>query len=66
EEVTLINETQGMNADNLMFDIGVLDEQKVEVEKVVSTVEVTTSSATTTTVDELTLAQTLIDRDQRS
>ncbi|GKG48566.1 hypothetical protein Tco_0512713, partial [Tanacetum coccineum] len=34
-----------------------------EVEKVVSTaeVEVTTSSATTTTVDELTLAQTLIE-----
>ncbi|GJX28006.1 hypothetical protein Tco_0236085 [Tanacetum coccineum] len=32
-----------------------------EVEKVVSTVEVTTASATTTTVDELTLAQTLIE-----
>ncbi|GJS62720.1 uncharacterized mitochondrial protein-like protein [Tanacetum coccineum] len=31
-----------------------------EVEKVVSTAEVTTESATTTTVDELTLAQTLI------
>ncbi|GJY65936.1 hypothetical protein Tco_0468174 [Tanacetum coccineum] len=33
----------------------------VEVEKVVSTAEVTTASATTTTVDELTLAQTLIE-----
>ncbi|GKD86395.1 hypothetical protein Tco_1357549, partial [Tanacetum coccineum] len=39
----------------------VLDEQEVEVEKVVSTAEVTTASATTTTVDELTLAQTLIE-----
>ncbi|GJY12075.1 hypothetical protein Tco_0381384 [Tanacetum coccineum] len=32
-----------------------------EVEKVVSTTEVTTTNATTTTVDELTLAQTLIE-----
>ncbi|GJZ60167.1 hypothetical protein Tco_0615983 [Tanacetum coccineum] len=61
EEVTLINETQGRNDDNLMFDTGVLDKQEVEVEKVVSTTEVTTASATTTTVDELTLAQTLIE-----
>ncbi|GJW02774.1 hypothetical protein Tco_1561630 [Tanacetum coccineum] len=37
------------------------DEEEVEVEKVVSIVEVTTASATTTTVDELTLAQTLIE-----
>ncbi|GJS70270.1 hypothetical protein Tco_0703111 [Tanacetum coccineum] len=37
------------------------DEQEVEVEKVVSTAEVTTVNATTTTVDELTLAQTLIE-----
>ncbi|GJV74829.1 hypothetical protein Tco_1506413 [Tanacetum coccineum] len=29
-EVTLIDETQGRNDDNLMFDIGVLDEQEVE------------------------------------
>ncbi|GJS94031.1 hypothetical protein Tco_0800999 [Tanacetum coccineum] len=61
EEVTLIDETQGRNDDNLMFDTGVLDEQEVEVEKVVSTSEVTTASATTTTIDELTLAQTLIE-----
>ncbi|GKE08647.1 hypothetical protein Tco_1412198, partial [Tanacetum coccineum] len=33
-EVTLIDETQGRNYDNLMFDIGVLDEQDVEVEKI--------------------------------
>ncbi|GKC89272.1 hypothetical protein Tco_1149921 [Tanacetum coccineum] len=61
EEVTMIDETQGMNDDNLMFDTGVLDEKEVEVEKVVSTAEVTTASATTTTVGELTLAQTLIE-----
>ncbi|GJR10999.1 putative ribonuclease H-like domain-containing protein [Tanacetum coccineum] len=63
EEVTLIDEPQGRNDEDLMFDTGVLDEQEVEVENVVSTakVEVTTASATTTTVDELTLAQTLIE-----
>ncbi|GJR16186.1 retrovirus-related pol polyprotein from transposon TNT 1-94 [Tanacetum coccineum] len=60
-EVTLIDETQGRNDDNLMFDTGVLDEQEVEVEKVASTAEVTTESATITIVDELTLAQTLIE-----
>ncbi|GKB32694.1 hypothetical protein Tco_0872095 [Tanacetum coccineum] len=37
------------------------DAEEVEVEKVVSTTEVTTASATTTIVDELTLAQTLIE-----
>ncbi|GJV72801.1 hypothetical protein Tco_1492796 [Tanacetum coccineum] len=41
-------------------DEGVFDEQEVKVEKVVSTAEVTTASATPITVDELTLAQTLI------
>ncbi|GJZ05112.1 hypothetical protein Tco_0538387 [Tanacetum coccineum] len=60
-EVTLIDEAQGRNDDNLMFDTCVLDEHEVVVEKVVSTTEVTTASATTTTVDELTLAQTLIE-----
>ncbi|GKB40600.1 hypothetical protein Tco_0885542 [Tanacetum coccineum] len=59
-EVTLVDEAQGTN-DDLMFDTGVFDEQEVEVEKAVSTAEVTTVSATTTTVDELTLAQTLIE-----
>ncbi|GKD64507.1 hypothetical protein Tco_1306615, partial [Tanacetum coccineum] len=38
----------------------VFDKQEVKVEKVVSTAEVTTVSATTKTIDELTLAQTLI------
>ncbi|GJV30988.1 hypothetical protein Tco_1391388 [Tanacetum coccineum] len=60
-EVTLIDETQGRNDDNLMFDTSVSDEHEVKVEKVVSTAEVTTDSATTTTVDELTLARTLIE-----
>ncbi|GJS87193.1 hypothetical protein Tco_0769829 [Tanacetum coccineum] len=60
EEVTLVDEAQGRIDDNLMFDTGVFNEQEVEVEKAVSTTEVTTFSATTT-VDELTLAQTLIE-----
>ncbi|GJT51920.1 hypothetical protein Tco_0978077, partial [Tanacetum coccineum] len=37
------------------------DKEEVEVEKVVSIAEVTTASATTTLVEELTLAQTLIE-----
>ncbi|GJQ97983.1 hypothetical protein Tco_0009122 [Tanacetum coccineum] len=61
KRVTLVDEAQGRNDDNLMFDTGVFDEHEVEVEKVVSTAEVTTVSATTTTVDELTLTQTLIE-----
>ncbi|GJX72084.1 hypothetical protein Tco_0309255 [Tanacetum coccineum] len=60
-EVTLVDEAQERNDDNLMFDTGVFDEQEFEVKKVVSTAEVTTASTTTTTVDELTLAQTLIE-----
>ncbi|GKG56894.1 hypothetical protein Tco_0582245, partial [Tanacetum coccineum] len=60
-EVTLIDETHGRNDGDLMFDTGVLDKQEVRVEKVVSTAKVTTASATTTTVDELTLAHTLIE-----
>ncbi|GJW13096.1 hypothetical protein Tco_0017229 [Tanacetum coccineum] len=60
-EITLVDEAQERNDDNLMFDTGVFDEQEVEVEKVVSTTKVTTASTTTTTVNELTLAQTLIE-----
>ncbi|GJW24648.1 hypothetical protein Tco_0038459 [Tanacetum coccineum] len=47
---------------NLGGKIGDIDaEREVEVEKVVSTAKVTTESATTTIVDELTLAHTLIE-----
>ncbi|GJS16406.1 hypothetical protein Tco_0410878 [Tanacetum coccineum] len=42
-------------------DIDADAELEVKVEKVVSTAKVTTASATTTSVDELTLAQTLIE-----
>ncbi|GKA42070.1 hypothetical protein Tco_0734730 [Tanacetum coccineum] len=64
-EVTLVDETQGRN-DEEMFDTGILDGEEVfaehdVVEKEVSTSKVTTDSATTTIVDELTLAQTLIE-----
>ncbi|GKE12565.1 hypothetical protein Tco_1416116, partial [Tanacetum coccineum] len=76
-EVTLVDETQEMNDDNLMFDIGVLEEHEKDVAErevsvvdpvttageVVTTtnVEVTTVNAPTTTTDELTLAHTLIE-----
>ncbi|GJS27182.1 putative ribonuclease H-like domain-containing protein [Tanacetum coccineum] len=76
-EVTLVNETQEMNDDNLMFDIGMLEEQELEFEKVkepvvsvatttksilVSTAEVvTTTSVSVEITNELTLAQTLIE-----
>ncbi|GJR80440.1 putative ribonuclease H-like domain-containing protein [Tanacetum coccineum] len=45
-EVTLVNETQEVNDDNLMFDTGVLEEQEIEFEKVVE--EPIVSAATTT------------------
>ncbi|GKA55628.1 hypothetical protein Tco_0754700 [Tanacetum coccineum] len=70
-EVTLVDETQEMNDDNLMFDTDVLEEKEKDVaEKEVSTagevvttayVEVTTVKVPTTNMDELTLAQTLIE-----
>ncbi|GKA86521.1 hypothetical protein Tco_0808232 [Tanacetum coccineum] len=34
-EVTLVNETQEMNDDNLMFDTGVSEEQEIKFEKAV-------------------------------
>ncbi|GKA48444.1 hypothetical protein Tco_0741402 [Tanacetum coccineum] len=51
-DVTLVDEAQGRNDDYLMFDTRVFDEHEVEVKKAVSTAEVTTVSATTTTIDE--------------
>ncbi|GJX73726.1 hypothetical protein Tco_0312321 [Tanacetum coccineum] len=69
-KVTLVDETQEMNDDNLMFNTDVLEEQEKEVvEKEVSivdpvttaNVEATIANAPTTTIDELTLAQTLIE-----
>ncbi|GJX18374.1 hypothetical protein Tco_0221051 [Tanacetum coccineum] len=76
-EVTLVDETQEINDDNLMFDTKVLEEQEKEVaEKEVSAtdlvttagevvttanVEVTNANAPTTTIGELTLAHTLIE-----
>ncbi|GKE00163.1 hypothetical protein Tco_1388146 [Tanacetum coccineum] len=45
-EVTLVDETQEMNDDNLMFDTGVLEEQEIKFEKVVK--EPVVSVATTT------------------
>ncbi|GJV44611.1 hypothetical protein Tco_1429147 [Tanacetum coccineum] len=50
----------GRSAQVVSSEDEVFDEQEVEVEKVVSTAEVTTASATTITIDEFTMAQTLI------
>ncbi|GKD66995.1 hypothetical protein Tco_1309103, partial [Tanacetum coccineum] len=69
-EVTLVDETQEMNNDYLMFNTGVLEEQEKEVaKKEVSAADpvttagevVTTANVPTTTIDELTMAQTLIE-----
>ncbi|GKB13318.1 hypothetical protein Tco_0847241 [Tanacetum coccineum] len=62
-EVTLVDKTREMNDDNLMFDTCVLEEQEKEVaKKEVSNADpVTTANAPTTTIDELTLTQTLIE-----
>ncbi|GKC08426.1 hypothetical protein Tco_1000036, partial [Tanacetum coccineum] len=76
-KVTLVDETEEMNDDNLMFDTCVLEEQEKDIakkevsaadpvttaSKVVTTtdVEVTNVNAPITTIDELTLAHTLIE-----
>ncbi|GJW13966.1 hypothetical protein Tco_0018099 [Tanacetum coccineum] len=79
EEVTLIDETQGRNDEDLMFDTDVLNGDEVfeepivnaakttssilvsVVDPVTTTGEVVTTVGATTTVNELTLAQTLIE-----
>ncbi|GKB92867.1 putative ribonuclease H-like domain-containing protein [Tanacetum coccineum] len=79
EEVTLIDETQGRNDEDLMFDTDVLNGDEVFEEPIVNAAkttssipvsvvdpvttagEVVTTASATTTVDELTLAQTLIE-----
>ncbi|GKE56663.1 hypothetical protein Tco_1495848 [Tanacetum coccineum] len=79
EEVTLIDETQERNDEEMLFDVQYdLQGEEVVAEKEVAekevsaatttgevittdNVEVTTASAPTTTIDELTLAQTLIE-----
>ncbi|GJU43250.1 putative ribonuclease H-like domain-containing protein [Tanacetum coccineum] len=59
-EVTSVDEAQRRIDDNLIFDTGVFcDEAGSRLIKVVTTAEVTIAIATTTTINELTLAQTL-------
>ncbi|GKD95328.1 hypothetical protein Tco_1375165 [Tanacetum coccineum] len=65
-EVTLINETQEINDDDLMFDIDILDDDKVFEEPMAFAATTTRLIPVTTTTsveipDELTLAQTLIE-----
>ncbi|GKE91998.1 hypothetical protein Tco_1573093 [Tanacetum coccineum] len=59
-EVTLVNGTQEMNDDNLMFDTGVLEEQEIKFEKVVEepvvSVAITTKSIPVSTSEVVTTA----------
>ncbi|GJT71941.1 hypothetical protein Tco_1031227 [Tanacetum coccineum] len=57
-DVTLVDETQGRNDEDLMFDTDILYGDEVLIEPVVTTASTTTVA---TTVDELTLAHTLIE-----
>ncbi|GKD07682.1 hypothetical protein Tco_1187367, partial [Tanacetum coccineum] len=74
EEVTLIDETQERNDEEMLFDVNndlkgeevvvekEVGEKEVSATDLVTTVgEVVTTASATTTVDELTLAQTLIE-----
>ncbi|GJQ92173.1 hypothetical protein Tco_0003312 [Tanacetum coccineum] len=54
-EVTLIDETQERNDEEMLFDI------QDDLQVTTTNVEVTSASVPTTTIDELTLAQTLIE-----
>ncbi|GJX64073.1 hypothetical protein Tco_0298416 [Tanacetum coccineum] len=64
-EVTLVNETQEMNDDNLMFDTRVLEEQGIEFEKVVEepvvSVATTTKSIPVSVVEVVTTASTSVE-----
>ncbi|GJW85024.1 hypothetical protein Tco_0158169 [Tanacetum coccineum] len=77
-KVTLIDETQGRNDEDLMFDIGVLNGDEVFQEPMVNTITTTSSipvsdadpvttvgevvtTASVEILEELTLAQTLIE-----
>ncbi|GJZ30670.1 ribonuclease H-like domain-containing protein [Tanacetum coccineum] len=55
DEVTLIDETQERNDEEMLFDV------QDDLQVTTANVEVTTASAPTTTIYELTLAQTLIE-----
>ncbi|GJZ84748.1 putative ribonuclease H-like domain-containing protein [Tanacetum coccineum] len=59
-KVTLINEAQERNNEDLMFDTDVLNSDEVYEEPIVNAAK-TTSSFLVSAVDELTLAQTLIE-----
>ncbi|GJV49735.1 hypothetical protein Tco_1439947 [Tanacetum coccineum] len=61
-EVTLVDETQEMTDDNLMFKKEVVEKEVSAADPVTTAGEVvTTANVLTTTIDELTLAQTLIE-----
>ncbi|GKD32154.1 hypothetical protein Tco_1242932 [Tanacetum coccineum] len=59
-EVTPVNETQERQDDDLMFDTGVLDADEMLVEAIIITTAGVEGSAAPTTIEEITLAPTLI------
>ncbi|GKD53309.1 hypothetical protein Tco_1286696, partial [Tanacetum coccineum] len=61
DEASLGDQEDASKQERKIADIDAGAEHAVKVEKVVSTAKVTTESATTTIVDELTMAQTLIE-----
>ncbi|GJR66880.1 hypothetical protein Tco_0012945 [Tanacetum coccineum] len=64
-EVTLVDETQEMDDDNLMFDTGVLEEQEIKFEKVVEepvvSVAATTKSIPVSAAEVVTTASTNVE-----
>ncbi|GJW32346.1 ribonuclease H-like domain-containing protein [Tanacetum coccineum] len=64
-EVTLVDETQEINDDNLMFDTGVLEEQEIEfvnvVEEPVVNVAITTKSIPVSTAEVVTTASASVE-----
>ncbi|GJT47836.1 hypothetical protein Tco_0973993 [Tanacetum coccineum] len=63
-EVTLVNETQEMNDDNLMFDTGVLEEQEIMFEKIKTAKPKPVTTAVTTVTSVRPRAKGIIFHDQ--
>ncbi|GKF89879.1 hypothetical protein Tco_0263842 [Tanacetum coccineum] len=58
-EVTLVDETQEMHDDNLMFDTSVLEEQEIKIEKVVEEPVISAADPVTTTGEVVTTASAI-------
>ncbi|GKD48641.1 hypothetical protein Tco_1277617 [Tanacetum coccineum] len=60
-EVTLVDETQEMHDDNLMFDTSVLEEQEIKIEKVVEEPVISAADPVTTTGEVVTTASASVE-----